>query len=112
MIILKYWSSFHSFLQMISWKLKLHEHNPESFLENAVNKIPWNFEKQTAQSIVTRKADLVSIKKKKTTCHVVDCAVPAQCKEKIIELEKQGKSWILQENWESYWKSWWCRYQL
>ena len=44
---------------------KCYRHKSESILENAIHKIIWNFDFQTENPIPVRRADIISINKKK-----------------------------------------------
>ena len=68
-------------------------HNPAPALENATHKLPWDFNIQADHIIPTRRPDLIIItkKKKKITCKIVDFAVPADHRIKLRECEKKDK---------------------
>ncbi len=59
-------------------------YKPESVLENEIHKIPWNTEIQTSHTILTRRPDLVLIKKKRT-CHSEAFAVSTAHRVKMQE---------------------------
>ena len=63
-------------------------HNLESDFENETYKILWDFEMQMGHLVQARKPNVVLIKKKKRTCHLVDFAVPEDHKLKV----KEGKN--------------------
>ena len=52
-------------------------HKLEAVIENEMHRILWDFEIQIDHSNLTRKPDLVFIKKKKRTCYLVDFSVLA-----------------------------------
>ena len=69
-------------------------HNPAPVLENATHKLLWDFNIQTDHLIPARRPDLIIInnkRKKKTTCEIVDFAVPADHRIKLKECEKKKK---------------------
>ena len=75
---------------------KCYIHNPESVLENATQKILWDFEIQTDHLILTRRPNLVIIskkkkKKKERSCRIVVFAVLADHRVKLKESEKKDK---------------------
>ena len=72
---------------------KWHIHNPALVLENDTYKLPWDFDVQTDHLISTRRPDLIIItkKKKKWNCKIVDFAVSADHRIKMKEWEKKDK---------------------
>ena len=68
-------------------------HKSESVLENETYKILRDFEIQTNYLITAKRPDLVIIskKKRKKTCRIVDFAVPVDDRMKIKENEKRDK---------------------
>ena len=52
-------------------------YKPEAIPENETHKFFWDFEIQTYHQIIARRQDLVLVKKKKRTCHLVDFSVLA-----------------------------------
>ena len=66
-------------------------HNPEPVLENDTPKLLWDFDIQTDHLISTRRPDLIIINKKKGICKIVDFAVRADHRIKLIECEKRDK---------------------
>ena len=69
---------------------KWYMHNPESVLENETHKLIWDFEIQTDHQILSRRPDLIIIKKERT-CRIIDFAVPADHIVKLKESEKKDK---------------------
>ena len=72
-------------------------HNPESVIENKMNKFLWDFEIQTDYLISARRPDLVIVKKKKKkkkkkkrTCWIADFTVPADHRLKFKEIVKRN----------------------
>ena len=67
-------------------------HNPTSVL-NDTHKLLWGFEIQTDPLISARRPDLIIItkKKKKRTCKIVDFAVLVNHRVKLKESEKKDK---------------------
>ena len=63
------------------------------FLENDTHKLLWDFDIQTDHLISTRRPDLIIIsqKKKKRICKIMDFAVPADHRIKLKECEKKDK---------------------
>ena len=55
---------------------KWYEHEPESALENEDYKILWDFSIQTDHVIEAWRLDLAAVDKKRTTCKIIDFAVP------------------------------------
>ena len=66
-------------------------HNPAPVLENATNKLLWDFNIQTDHLIPARRPDLIIINKKKRTCKIVDFAVLTDHRIKLKECEKKDK---------------------
>ena len=64
---------------------------PESVRKNEMHKILLDFGIQTDHIIRIKRADLISINKKKRTCHEVNFHAPALQKVKIKESDKRGK---------------------
>ena len=64
-------------------------HNPATVLEKATHKLLWDFKIQTDHLIPARRPNLIIINKKKTTCKIVDFAVPADHRIKLKECEKK-----------------------
>ena len=56
---------------------KWYMHNPESVLENETYKLLWDFEIQTNHLISARQPDPVIVNKKRSTCQIVNFAIPA-----------------------------------
>ena len=67
--------------------------NTDSILENETHKILWDFEIQTCHQISARRSDhvIVKKKKKKKICRIVDFAVPADHRVKLIGSKKRHK---------------------
>ena len=57
----------------------------QNLLKNVTHKFLRDFEIQTDFLIPARRPDIVLIKKKKITCHLVDCVFPADNRVKIKE---------------------------
>ena len=60
---------------------------------NEMNKILWDFLRETDPQLLARKSELVIInkkrrKKRKRTCHLLYFAVPADCRMKVKDSEK------------------------
>ena len=70
---------------------KWYMHNPESILENEINKLLWDFEIETDHQISARQPDLIIINKNKRTCRIVDFAVPSDHRVKLKECKKRDK---------------------
>ena len=66
-------------------------HNPASVLENATQKLLWDFDIQTDHLTSARKPDLIILNKKKRTYKIVDSAVPVDHRIKLKECEKKDK---------------------
>ncbi len=66
-------------------------HNPAPVLENNTHKLLWNFDIHTDNLISPRRPDLIIINKKKTTCKIVNFAVPADHRIKLKECGKKDK---------------------
>ena len=68
---------------------------PESFLDNEMHKLRWDFEIQTDHRISARRPDLVIVnnkkKKKERTCRTVDFAILADHWVKLKASEKKDK---------------------
>ena len=79
--------------------------NPESVLENDTHKLLWDFEIETDHLISARRPDLMIVtqRKKKKTCWVVDFAVAADYWVKLKESEKRDKyrdrTWEIKNLW-------------
>ena len=80
-------------------------HNPAPVLENATHKLLWDFNIQTDHLIPARRPDLIIItkKKKKENCKIVDFAVPADYRIKLIECEKKDKYLDLARELKKLW---------
>ena len=78
-------------------------HNPAFVLENDTHKLLWNFDSQTVHLIAPRRLDLTIINKKKRTCKIVDFAVPADHRIKLIESEKKDKYLDLARELKKLW---------
>ena len=76
---------------------KWYMHNPTSVLENSTHKLIWDFDIHTDHRISARRPDLIMIRKKKRICKIVDFAVSADHRIKLIEntreLKKKQKLW-------------------
>ena len=66
-------------------------HNPAPVLENATNKLLWDFNIQTDHLIPASMTRLNNNQQKKRTCKIVDFAVPADHRIKLKECEKKDK---------------------
>ena len=80
-------------------------HNPAPVLENDTHKHLWDFDIHTDYLISTRKPDLriITKKKKKRTCNIVDFAVPADHRIKLKECEKKDKYLDLARELKKLW---------
>ena len=100
--------------KVIHWelckKMKFHHmnkwymHNPESVLENETHKLLWDFNIQTDHQILAKRPDLIIINTKKTTCRIVDFAVPVDHRVKLKECEKSNKYLDLVRELKKLWK--------
>ena len=80
---------------------KWYMHNPASIPEYATNKLQWQFD-ILDQIISIRRSNLIIInKKKKRTCKIVELAVRADHRLKLMKSEKKNTSTLL-----GNWKSW------
>ena len=70
---------------------KWYMHNPTSVLENDTHKLLWDFDIQTDHLISASRLDLIKINKRMRTCKIVDFAVPADHRVKLVENEKKDK---------------------
>ena len=68
---------------------KMYMNKPESVQEYETHEILWDLEIQTNHPIWSRQSDFVLINKKKSACHLVDFAVPADHRVKIKEKSRQ-----------------------
>ena len=59
--------------------------------KNNTYKLLWDFDIHTDHLISARRPDLIIINKKKSTCKIVDFAVPADHRIKLKECEKKDK---------------------
>ena len=66
-------------------------HNPAPVLENNIHKLLWDLDIHTDHLISAKRSDLMINNKKKTTCKIVDFAVPADHRIKLKECEKKDK---------------------
>ena len=76
---------------------------PESVQKNDTHKILWGFEMQTDRQIPARRPDPVLIKKKYSTCHLVDFAIPVDQRLKIKESENINKYLDLTRKLKKQW---------
>ena len=83
--------------------LKWYMHNPAPVLENAMQKLLWDFNIQTDHLILTRRPDLIIINKKKRTCKIVNFAVLADHRIKLKECEKKDKYLDLARELKKLW---------
>ena len=82
----------------------MYMHNPAPFLENNTHKLLWDFDIHTDHLISARRPDLMIInKKKKRACKIVDFAVPADYRIKLIECEKKDKYLKLARELKKLW---------
>ena len=72
-------------------------HNPDSVLENETHNLLWNFYIQTDRLISARRPDLIIINQKKTTCKIVNFAVPS---DQRVMKENEKKDKYLELAWE------------
>ena len=73
---------------------------PESVLENKTNKILWDFEIQTDNSIPDRRSELMLINRTKKSRHLVDFAVPdnkGKKRGRYLDLTREIKKWWIVE---------------
>ena len=70
---------------------KWYMHNPAHILEYVTHKLLWDFDIHTDHLFSARRADLIIINKKRRTCEIVDCAIPADHRIKLKECEKKDK---------------------
>ena len=74
---------------------KWYMYKPESVLENEMHKIVCDFVIQTNHLILARRPDLVLIKKKKRSCHLVDFSRPkikvSENRDKYLDLARELK---------------------
>ena len=66
-------------------------HKPESVIRNEIYKIFCDIDVQMCHSIQSRKPDLVMIKKKKITCHLVYFAIAVDNIVKVKDCKKAGQ---------------------
>ena len=66
-------------------------HNSASVLENDTHNLLWDFDIQTDHLILDRRPDLIIINEKKRICKIVGFAVPADCRVKLKEREKNDE---------------------
>ena len=66
-------------------------HTPASILGSNMNELQWNLELQTYHLITNRGPYLMIIKINKSTCRIIDFAVPADNWVKLKESEKKDK---------------------
>ena len=84
---------------------KWYMHNPAPVLKNATHKLLWDFNIQTNHLIPARRPDLIIInkKKKKRTYKIVDFAVPADHRIKLLECEKKDEYLDLARELKKLW---------
>ena len=84
---------------------KWYMHNPAPVLENDSHKLLWDFNIQTDHLIPARRPDLIIIskKKKKRICKIIDFAVPADHKINLKESEKKDKYLDLARELKKLW---------
>ena len=82
---------------------KWYVHKPEFVWENELHKNLWGFENQTENLIPVRRLDLVLIKKKKRTCHLVDFAFTTNHRVKKKQSEKFDKYLDLARELKKLW---------
>ena len=76
-------------------------HNPAPVPENDTHKLLWDFNIQTDQLIPARRPDLITIKKKKITCKIVDFAVPVDHRIIWRNVQRRISTSTLLENWKN-----------
>ena len=76
--------------------------NPAPVLENATNKLLWDFNIQTDHLIPARRPDLIIINKKKRTCKIVD-TIKLCHRIKLKEREKKDKYLDLARELKKLW---------
>ena len=82
-------------------------HNPASILENDTHKLLCDFDTKTDHLISARRPDLIIInkKKKRRNCKIVDFAVLADHRIKLIESEKKNKYHDLARELKKLWNT-------
>ena len=78
-------------------------HNLTPVQENNTHKPQWDFDIHTDLLISARRPDLIIINKKKSTCKIVDFAVPADHRIKLKECEKKDKYLDLARELKKLW---------
>ena len=66
-------------------------HKLESFLENEIHDILWNFVIQMDHPVLSRRLDLALINKRKRICHLEESAIPVDYRVKILKRGKKTK---------------------
>ena len=61
----------------------------QNLSQNEMQKLLWDFKRQTNHLILARQPDLIIINKKKRTCRIVDFALPADHRVKLKENKKE-----------------------
>ena len=64
-------------------------HNAAAVIQNDTHKFLWDFDIRTDHVILARRADLIIINKKKKNCIIVDFAISADHRIKLIKSEKK-----------------------
>ena len=78
--------------------------NPAPVLENDTHKLLWDFDIQRDPLIKAKRPDLIiTNKKKKRTCKIIDFAVPADHRIKLKEFEKKDKYFDLARELKKLW---------
>ena len=80
-----------------------YEHEAESVLENEDYKILWNFSIQTDHVIEAWRPDLVVVDKKRSTCKIIDSAVPGDSRIEEKEKERIEKYHDLRRELQKIW---------
>ena len=73
-------------------------HNPESVQENETHKILWDFKIQKDHLILARQPDLAILNKKQGICRIVNFAVPADYRVKLMKTKREINTLILLDN--------------
>ena len=82
---------------------KWYMHNPTLVQENDTHKLLWDFDIHTDHLISARRPDLIIINKEKRICKIVNFAVPADHRIKLIECEKKDKYFNLARDLKKLW---------
>jgi len=83
--------------------LRWYEHCPEGVKENDNVKILWDINVQCDNVIQARRPDLIVVDKKIKSCHIIDIAIPADCRVHEKEKEKIDKYQELKREIKRLW---------